>query len=56
MITCYLMWWRFWLTFWEHQTRSAPVLPCPPSCPIINLARWKADHPPGGGPTRGEAA
>jgi hypothetical protein len=56
----WIFWWHFWLVFWELQTRATPVLPCPPSCPIVNLARWKADHPPapsnGDGPTRGEAA
>jgi hypothetical protein len=53
-MTPYLMWWRFWLTFWQIQTRTVPA--CPPSCPIINLARWRADHPSSDDPTRGRAA
>jgi hypothetical protein len=56
----WLFWWHFWLMFWELQAHAVPVLPCPPSCPIVNLARWKADHPPSSDgdhpPTRGRAA
>lgn len=63
----WIFWWHFWLTFWEFQTQPLigqtplgprPSCPPPPSCPIINLERWKADHPSPGrnGATRGEAA
>lgn len=50
-----MIWWLMVLAWWA--TFLEP-LPQRPAAPVIDLARWKAEHPAAGGagPPRGHAA